>query len=764
MSLEHKHYLTSFVQSRKKYVVLHTEYKRYWVIPEIHRVSDYKWILSTMQMPIPYSFNDKVEASNSSKIHQEKQEETVTFVTTNSNTKMSGGEVVAEPKDAAAVSTVEVKEKNTDKSTRLQRINRLLNSCSSSSSSSYQPERNVCLSATPTDSSGICVIADKDLSEGSMVLSCKAEAFVLESPEYRRNHCCYCSRKKHESSPLMFCLHCLDNDGNPMIGYCSDCVHEHKKEHIDNPIECGVLQCLRNTLVESGGSSSDEEEDAQTKLTNQCVNEIFRSSVSLLTIKLISRQLDSYERALPDTDNTASDNDKKLSNMDKFRLLYQHKYPVEGAYSVIEHLLAEALDAVVDKTSIKGHDPKELTRSTLGRVLGCSHAIVDPSLPLGKQTLGRAVYAGHSFYNHSCTPNAYLSSILPSPSSRLSATHSLFSSINNHDVCAPQELTARIHLLRPVDKGEEITLSYIPLSGLSRQERQANLKQSYGFSCACSACSDPHHPLVLPPNTVMADIDLIRQIQFGLNDKLLDLAEKWLKDLRYSIIRREHERICRKNSHRRSSDNADSNNNSGNNNSSNNKLIRQDPAIVLELDRIMRRIEMTQKGIANQNLPESHEVSIESDRLGAAACDLWLKSMGESMCVSIESAFESHFEFYRKTEQIQGLFDPVAIGTQCLAASVSCILRAKEKQKKKDENDGVDEDEGRFSIDEEIQLSGAERKRGLKLLAICLGSDHPWVRKLMKDEPPSMESILTGSQEDRKSASSMLDTKRQRLR
>lgn len=412
----------------------------------------------------------------------------------------------------------------------------------------------------------------------------------------------------------------------------------------------------------------------------------------------------------------------------------------------MEHLLSEALDAVVDKISLQGHNPKELTRSTLGRVLGCSHAIVDPSLPLGKQTLGRAVYAGHSFFNHSCTPNAYLSSIIPSSSSRTSPTNG---SLSSSSLDNQQELKARIHLLRPVDKGEEITLSYIPLSGLSRQERQESLKESYGFSCSCSACSDPNHSLVLPQNAVMADIDLIRQIQFGLNDKLLDLAEKWLKDLRHSIIRREHERICRKNSRNRNTDTNDVNTDS-------NKVPNQDPAIVLELDRVMRRIEMTQKGIANQNLPESHEVSIESDRLLAATCDLWLKAMGESMCVSIESAFESHFEFYRKTEQIQGLFDPVAIGTQCLASSVSCILRAREKQKKKEEEG--DEDEGRFSIEEEIQLSGAERKRGLKLLAICLGSDHPWVRKLENDEPPSMESILTGNQEDRKSA------KRQRIR
>eukprot|EP00531_Pseudo-nitzschia_arenysensis_P014349 CAMPEP_0116131964 /NCGR_PEP_ID=MMETSP0329-20121206/9294_1 /TAXON_ID=697910 /ORGANISM="Pseudo-nitzschia arenysensis, Strain B593" /LENGTH=665 /DNA_ID=CAMNT_0003626445 /DNA_START=172 /DNA_END=2169 /DNA_ORIENTATION=- len=622
------------------------------------------------------------------------------------------------------------KDEMKDRESKLRWINRLLNS-ENSSGNNYKNENNAFLCAKTEKSSseaGVFVVADQELQEGTMVLSCESEGFVLETPELRRNYCSYCGCKKNEKAPLMFCLNCLDSDGNPMIGYCSGCTHAHKRHHIDNPVECRVIQCLRATITNN--ENSNGEEDEETAITNQVLGEIFASSVAILAIKLLARQTH-IQRSEHET-----------SWWEKIKLLYENPLPAQGPYSAIAMLLGAALDAAVDTNTMNSCEQSHeiLARSTLGRILGCSHAIVDPSLPLGKQTLGRAIYAGHSFYNHSCSPNAYLSTNLPSASKPSS---------NNGDgvSVSPQRLTARVHLLRPVSKGEEITVSYLPLSGLSRQERKETLETSYGFSCNCSVCSDNNHPLVLPPNTDVAGIDSIRQIQFGLNDKLTDLSAKMIKDFRYSIIRREHERIRNRSFRNRneSKDEEEENENKPNS------------AFVLELDRILRTIEMTQKGISNQNLPECHEVSIESERLSAAACDLWLKVMGESLCVSSESAFDAHFEFWRKTDQIQGLFDPVALGTQCLASSLSCILRSHEKQKKRDQerqkkheegkdgdnenkngddnNDNNDDDD----INDEIQLSKAERKRGLKLLTTCLGSDHPWVKKLESDTTSSTD-------------------------
>lgn len=628
--------------------------------------------------------------------------------------------------------------KTKDRESKLRFINRLLNPRGSTEKSSgnynKNENNNAFLCATTEKSfpeAGMFVVADQELKEGTMVLSCESEGFVLETPELRRNYCSYCGCKKNEKSPLIFCLNCLDGDGNPMIGYCSSCTPFHKRHHIDNPVECRVLQCLRATITNN--ENSNGKEDEETAITNRCLGEIFASSAALLAIKLLARQ------------THVDKSEDETSWWEKFKLLYETPLPAQGPYIAIAMLLGAALDSAVDANTMNSCEQSHeiVARSTLGRILGCSHAIVDPSLPLGKQTLGRAIYAGHSFYNHSCSPNAYLSTNLPSASKPSSNN-------DGNDVSlSPQGLTARVHLLRPVTKGEEITLSYLPLSGLSRQERMDTLETSYGFACSCSVCSDNNHPLVLPPNTDLTGIDSIRQIQFDLNDELTDLSAKMIKDYRYSIIRREHERIRKRSSRNR---NESKGKDEEKNESENENENKSNPTFVFELDRILRTIEMTQKGISNQNLPECHEVSIESERLSAAACDLWLKVMGESMCVSGESAFDAHFEFWRKTDQIQGLFDPVALGTQCLASSVSCILRSKERQKKRapeskdgnnlnnngdDNNDGKDGDND--DINDEIQLSKAERTRGLKLLKTCLGCDHPWVRRLENDATSSAD-------------------------
>ena len=630
--------------------------------------------------------------------------------------------------------------KTTERESKLQWINRLLNprTPENGSSDTFANGNRACLLATMDKSSsepGIFVVADENMAEGSMVLSCESQTFVLENTELRRNYCSYCGCKRNEKASLMFCLNCLDVDGNPMVGYCSNCTHAHKLHHVDNPVECRVFQCLRATITNNGNSSRNEDEEIA--ITNQCLGEIFASPVAILAIKLLARQTHVIKETEEESgEESKEESEEEPSWWDKFQLLYETPLPTEGPYSAITMLLGAALDAVVDtntaNTSEQTHEL--LTRSTLGRILGCSHAIVDPSLPLGKQTLGRAIYAGHSFYNHSCSPNAYLSTNLPaSPSTPNVNEDSKSLSLS------PQGLTARVHLLRPVSKGEEITLSYLPLSGLSRQERKEKLETSYGFSCSCTVCSDNHHPLVLPPNTDMAGIDSIRQIQFELNDKLTDLSAKMIKDYRYSIIRKEHERI-RKRSFRNQNESKDEDD----------SKTKPNPTFVLELDRILRTIEMTQKGISNQKLPECHEVNIESERLSAAACDLWLKVLGESMCVSSESAFDAHFEFWRKTDQIQGLFDPVALGTQCLASSVSCILRS--QQKKRTQEDGESNNAKNNDVNndefEEIQLSKSERKRGLKLLTTCLGSDHPWVRKLASDTTSSAALALQTRQEN----------------
>jgi len=100
-----------------------------------------------------------------------------------------------------------------------------------------------------------------------------------------------------------------------------------------------------------------------------------------------------------------------------------------------------------------------------------------------------------------------------------------------------------------------------------------------------------------------------------------------------------------------------------------------------------------------------------------------------------ESSGEKHREFFRKAEIIRDLFDPVALGVQRLAQS-SSILRSRQLGLSSGNNSDSN------SIGDARKAEESERKRGWKILATCLGHDHPWVRAsvLSKEETPSPAS------------------------
>ncbi|KAJ7078864.1 SET domain-containing protein [Mycena belliarum] len=89
--------------------------------------------------------------------------------------------------------------------------------------------------------------------------------------------------------------------------------------------------------------------------------------------------------------------------------------------------------------------------------------------------------------------------LAPSPSGIPTAYSGLFPTLcrANHD-CAPnanfffnpQSFTGQFHAVRPIAKGEEITVLYSELAA-SRQERRAELLQHYKFVCECKTCSLP---------------------------------------------------------------------------------------------------------------------------------------------------------------------------------------------------------------------------------------------------------------------------------
>ena len=281
----------------------------------------------------------------------------------------------------------------------------------------------------------------------------------------------------------------------------------------------------------------------------------------------------------------------------------------------------------------------DVYKLALARVIGCSHAITDVSLPLGSQSIGRGLFPEHSFYNHSCIPNAFLSCDLMTERNS-----------NDHKM----NVSARLHLLSDIKAGDQISISYVPTSGLGFQERQHRLGQGYDFVCECDACKNQE--ILLLPNT---DVDSIREIQFSCNERMFNMPGSEID--------------------------------------------------VEEIGQIISLVEMTKRGIQNQAIPQSHEVSIESDRLLAMAYSL----SGQN-----QEAAVHHQSFFSKVKHIGHLFDPVALATQNLE----------------------------FANVADGDLKTELQEKGIYALTLALGEDHPWVRVLS----PTLQSSVSQPRNNKK--------------
>jgi hypothetical protein len=338
------------------------------------------------------------------------------------------------------------------------------------------------------------------------------------------------------------------------------------------------------------------------------------------------------------------------------RLLCAHDMTTVESFNLWE-CLYESDGQQIDSNSIAlicNHLPAPANdaqqyKKCLARVIGCSHNIADVSLPLGKQSLGRAMFLEHSFYNHSCKPNTFLSSF--------------FCSQDNMDIdkrntvkisSIPTPLKANLHLLRQVKQGEPITISYISMSGLSLQERQHRLKEGYGFYCNCCMYISDDDDDLQPKIPLNMDVESIREIQFSCNDQFM---------------------------HAKEND---------------------------EIEHIISLARMTQRGIENQKIPQTHEGSIESDRLLA---------MTYTSLEQWNNAKEHHERFLCKVNTISDLFDPVAMATQYLEYS-QVLNKTSERDNAK-----------------QIWT------KAIDLLETSLGKDHPWVRKKGIFKVPKSETF-----------------------
>ena len=243
---------------------------------------------------------------------------------------------------------------------------------------------------------------------------------------------------------------------------------------------------------------------------------------------------------------------------------------------------------------------KDAFDDVLGRVVGCGHAVVDLTLGLGSQTIGRAIFPEHSFYNHSCCPNAFISCNIGD-----GAMVGTTAAAGSSSCCA---LVASVHCLSNIDSGNDVCLSYIPTSGLSRNERQKLLRDGYNFECRCRACrldeedataKEWDRCLAVPEGS---DLESIGEVQYAANQIFVDSGDKD------------------------------------------------------EIDRSIGIVRMVANGIKRQGIASSHECAMEVHRLltvGYAALDRFDDAIGE------------HRAFFASVEKIAaGLFDPIALSTQ----------------------------------------------------------------------------------------------------
>ncbi|KAG6820422.1 hypothetical protein H0H93_000668 [Arthromyces matolae] len=110
-----------------------------------------------------------------------------------------------------------------------------------------------------------------------------------------------------------------------------------------------------------------------------------------------------------------------------------------------------------------------------------------------------ATFNEASRFNHSCTPNVTYHFDVPS-------------------------FSIRLYAIRPIKSGEELFVAYTK-HNLSTRQRQAFLR-SYGFTCACSACSDRNWDTRL--KCIESSLDAGSTVK-GSPDKVYKQTLRWIK-------------------------------------------------------------------------------------------------------------------------------------------------------------------------------------------------------------------------------------------
>ena len=370
---------------------------------------------------------------------------------------------------------------------------------------------------------GIVTKAATKLRRGDCVLECCAAGIAIDSP-FRASRCGYCAQ------PCQDCTLCSECG---IVGVCDRCKSFGADKWHSSSGECRALRALVRAFSTVFGLIDEDSTATTTSCASVDVADLAKEidSSYIITVRLLQRRWFDGEKSSDESKGDSSifpSIDWKL-----FDSLHKTKVTSEqydlAITAICEkmnvNLLLPSKNTDGDNTSNQSNGfviTKDAFDDVLERVVGCGHAIVDLTLGLGSQAIGRAIFVEHSFYNHSCSPNAFISC-------QIGSTDATSLVVDSFKSCA---LVASVHCLGDIERGDDVCLSYIPTSGLGRKERQQQLQDGYHFQCHCRACRLDEGDetakkwdrcLAVPEGS---DLESLREVQYGVNQTFVESSDR----------------------------------------------------------------------------------------------------------------------------------------------------------------------------------------------------------------------------------------------
>lgn len=143
-------------------------------------------------------------------------------------------------------------------------------------------------------------------------------------------------------------------------------------------------------------------------------------------------------------------------------------------------------------------------------------------IPSGKGLFG--LYETASRINHSCQPNAVW---------RWDAFEACLGELlrlQDHDTDRHRLISPVLTAWTSIDRGEEITCSYLDELEVASEERQMTLLSLFGFDCACTACDAPEEEQSRRDEKIHLYHKIRKQWTDAQDDRVKGAISQWNRD------------------------------------------------------------------------------------------------------------------------------------------------------------------------------------------------------------------------------------------